>query len=171
MHQRHMGEFSSWKRPWKTHSLWREGVGDCGRDGTHVWASVSEEGSLLDLSCLAPIWSCRTGDSEQAAQALPILDPARHPNSRGGNSFGGSLGIILESGEGALQPWGLTACRAVGRWWPWGHMSTSGSRGCGTLQPNSSALTQILPEHSFFGLGWPCNQHPLRGHPATMAHC
>lgn len=38
-----------------------------------------------------------------------------------------------------MGPRGL--CRAVGSWWPWG---------CGTMQPDSSALTQILPEYSSF---------------------
>ena len=38
----------------------------------------------------------------------------------------------------------------AGRQWPRGHMTTGWSRGCGKMQPNSSGLTQILPEHSSF---------------------
>lgn len=133
----------------ETLSLWSEEVGGRGRDEAHVWASGPEGGPWLGFSCLAPtLPSYRSGDGGRAAQAPPIQELAGtltgEVTKASGTGQESQTEMVLESCS-----WGgLMACRAVGRWWPRGHVSTSGSRNCGTMQPNSSAPTQILPEHS-----------------------
>lgn len=109
---------------------------------------------LLDLRCPAPTLSCRSGESGQVAQYPSIQDPARHPNSRGGESFRDSMGIILEGGGGALQPGGRRA--RVGQWVGVATGLWHDAAQFLSSDPNPSRIF-------LFCLGWACNQHPLGG--------
>lgn len=140
---------SSWKRPWRPSLCEGRTLGAVAGTRPTSGRLDPREGLGWILAAWCP--PCPPTEAETAGGRpnSANLRPSRHPNWRGGKSLGDGLGILwVGGGSGVLPLGGLTACRVVGGWWPWGHVSTSGRRDCGVMLPSSSALTQILPEHS-----------------------
>lgn len=138
----------------KTLFLWREEVRGCGRDEAHVWAS----GPKPKCAWCPP---CSQGSAK--------LRPSGHPNWRGDKSLGE---WVRDPGQRwqwspAVRGCCLLACLALGRWWPWDHVSYGQwEEGLWPNAANSSALMQSFPEHSSLAqVGVVTNSTHLVGHP------